>query len=131
MVRATPIAEQFTPGPWKRRKNSPHLDLCAPVTTKGENIADEALVTIHPKGGHGHDEALANLHLIAAAPDHALIGWAMCVAAGRWEPWGDGRGEFVINGIRHVTRLDQFGIPEVTPALRDALAKARGEQVQP
>jgi hypothetical protein len=64
---------KWTPGPWTRRRNSPHLDLCAPVTTRGENIENEVLVTVHIKGGHGYEEALANLNLIAAAPELADI----------------------------------------------------------
>lgn len=72
-------------------------------------------------------EIIANARLIAAAPDHALIGWAMCVADGRWEAWGDGRGEFCINGMRYATKLDEFGIPEVTAALRAAIDRAKGD----
>jgi hypothetical protein len=68
----------------------------------------------------------ADARLIAAAPDHALVGWAMCVGSARWEPWGDGRGEFCMNGLRHATSLDEFGIPIVTASMRAAIAKARG-----
>lgn len=62
-----------------------------------------------------------------AAPDHAAIGWAMCVAAGRWEPWGDGRGEFCMNGIRYATKLDEFGVPVMTDGMRAAISKATGQ----
>lgn len=76
------------------------------------------------------EEARANALLISLAPDHADIGWAMCVAAGRWEPQPYGltlAGEFVINGLRFSTELDEFGVPRVTPALRAQIAKARGD----
>jgi hypothetical protein len=73
------------------------------------------------------EEAEANARLIAAAPDHAEICWAMCMAAGLWEPWGDGRGEFILNGLRFITKLDEFSAPIVTPALRAQIAKARGD----
>ncbi len=66
----------------------------------------------------------ANARLIAAAPDHALIARAMCIGAGRWEPFGDGRGEFCMNGQRHATWLDEFGVPVITNGMRAALAKA-------
>ncbi|MEA3043001.1 MAG: hypothetical protein QOH47_839 [Sphingomonadales bacterium] len=64
--------------------------------------------------------------LIAAAQDHAVIGWAMCVAAGSWRPFGDGRGEFCLNGLCYATRLDEFGIPIVNSSIRSAIHKARG-----
>jgi hypothetical protein len=65
----------------------------------------------------------ANAQLIAAAPDHALICWAMCVQDGRWEEWVpyDGSGEFVFAGLRYATRVDEFGCPKLTPALRRAI----------
>ena len=72
-------------------------------------------------------DSRANARLIAAAPDHAAIGWAMCVGPARWEPFGDMRGEFCMNGIRYLTKLDEFGVPEMTDGMRAAIAKARGE----
>jgi hypothetical protein len=74
-----------------------------------------------------NEEAKANALLTAAAPDHADIAWAMCVAAGRWEPFGDGRGEFVLNGLRFATALDEFGVPRATAALRRQISDARRE----
>jgi hypothetical protein len=59
------------------------------------------------------------------AADHALVCWAMCVGAARWEPWGDGRGEFCMNGLRHATKLDAFGCPEVTGPMRAAILKVK------
>lgn len=71
----------------------------------------------------------ANARLIEAAPDHALICWAMCVQDATWEEWGSGNeGEFCFAGLRYVTSRDEFGAPVLTPALRAALAKARGQQ---
>lgn len=72
------------------------------------------------------EECEANAALIALAPDHADIGWAMCVGAGRWVAWGDGRGEFAMNGLWFSTRLDPFGVPEITDALRAHIRRARG-----
>lgn len=57
--------------------------------------------------------------------DAELICWAMCVGAGRWEAWGDGRGEFCMNGLRHSTKLDAHGVPEMTGAMRDAILRAK------
>lgn len=71
------------------------------------------------------DEDRANARLIAAAPDHALACWAMCVGAGRWEPLGSGGGEFCIHGIRHVTTLDEFGCPVLTDLLRAEIIAAK------
>jgi hypothetical protein len=74
---------------------------------------------------HGEDEA--NARLIAAAPDHALICWAMCVQDAAWEEWTpfDGRGEFCFAGLRYATRLDEFGCPALTPALRAAITQSQ------
>ena len=99
--------EKHTPGPWRIAGKG--------TIRKGDNdwIAD-----IHWRNRE------ANARLIVAAPDHAMICWAMCVGAGRWEPFGDGRGEFCMNGLRHATKLDEFGCPVVTESMRAALAKA-------
>lgn len=108
-----------TPGPWATdglliyADHGIQLHVAAAVDEAG-----------HPYAG---DAAEANARLIAAAPDHALICWAMCVAAGRWEPYGDGRGEFCINGLRYSTRLDEFGCPVVNSAIRAAISKATGD----
>lgn len=72
------------------------------------------------------DKASRIARLIAAAPDHALIVWAMCVGAGSWQPIDDLSGEFCINGIRHFTKLDEFGCPVMTAGMRDAIRKAGG-----
>lgn len=73
------------------------------------------------------EEKVANANLLSRAPDHALIGWAMCVGAGRWEPLGEGlHGELCMNGLRHLTVLDPFGIPVVTAGMRAAIVAAMG-----
>jgi hypothetical protein len=116
----------ITSGPWRvsnrkaRRVTNAHgVVICnAVLRNRGGPKQKSELKDEH--------EAEANASLIAKAPDHADIGWAMCVGAGRWEPWGDGRGEFCLNGICHATKLDEFGVPEVTEGMRSAIAKARG-----
>ncbi|GAA0260337.1 hypothetical protein [Rhodanobacter caeni] len=68
-------------------------------------------------------------HLIAAAPDHAMIASSLCSGAARWEPFASGSGgEFCINGFRHATNLDQFGVPVMTDGMRAAIAAATREQ---
>jgi hypothetical protein len=69
----------------------------------------------------------ANARLIAAAPDHALICWAMCVQDATWDEWGPGKGEFCFAGLRHATTLDEFGAPVLTDHLRALLTQARGQ----
>ena len=123
-------APAFTPGPWA---------VCsftglAVTTAPDENgdVRSIALSHFYDRTIEGSKErAQANARLIAAAPDHADICWAMCMAGGLWQPWGDGRGEFIINGIRFITKLDEFSVPIVTPALRAQIAKARGDSPLP
>lgn len=118
----------FTPGPWEQD----FMDDYAIMAENGSAIAtvltgadfpclndDEQLAVI--------PECEANARLIAAAPDHALICWAMCVQDGRWEEWTpyDGSGEFIFAGLRYATRIDEFGCPKLTPALRAAISQAR------
>jgi hypothetical protein len=110
---------KHTPGPWT------HLDI-------GEIVAGEdhekTLAILNDGDASVHvREVEANGALIAAAPDHALVIWAMCVAAGRWEPLGDMSGEFCINGLRYSTVLDEFGCPAVNDVLRAAILSAKGE----
>lgn len=75
------------------------------------------------------EEDRERARLIAAAPDHALVGWAMCVQSATWEEWGTGKGEFCFAGLRHATTLDEFGVPVLTDNLRTLLvaAKAGGQ----
>ena len=102
----------FTPGPWVVCKDDAYVD-----GSDGKPVA-------YCRDPERRPSAMsANAHLIAAAPDHALLGWAMCIQDGRWEEWVpfDGRGEFIFAGIRYCTKLDQFGCVELTPALRSVL----------
>jgi hypothetical protein len=124
-VDAVTLDASVTPGPWAVSILTPVL-----VTTADAGdgmVRNVAIMQRHGNGLSSRDvEAMANARLVAAAPDHALIAWGLCVAAGRWEPWGDGRGEFCINGVRFATALDAFGVPEMTAPLREALKRARG-----
>ena len=63
--------------------------------------------------------------LIAAAPDHALIARAMTLGIATFERWQQtGKGEFCFSGLRHVTTLDQFGVPSLSASTRHGLAAA-------
>ena len=92
----------------------------------GGKTSNRVLASFDGDGDGPDDQDIANARLIAAAPDHALICWAMCIAAGRWEPFGDGRGEFCINGMRYSTNLDEFGCPVVNATIRAAIVRATG-----
>lgn len=109
------MTARFTPGPWS-------------VTTSGIYAESGWAVAYTPdqQGQTFTPEGTVNARLIAAAPDHALIGWAMCVQDATWEEWGDGKGEFCFAGLRHATTLDEFGCPVLTDNLRDFISKARG-----
>jgi hypothetical protein len=145
-----PSGAPFTPGPWKTGDCDSSIIWAAGYRSvkwiESEPGPEAVEIATAPYPGWGRKAVLdalslddferrdeweaecrANARLIAAAPDHALICWAMCVGAGAWDPWGDGRGEFCMNGVRHATALDEFGAPVVTPALRAALCKARGD----
>jgi len=74
------------------------------------------------------EERRITLTLIASAPDHAMIASVLCSGAARWEPFpSGGGGEFCIDGIRHATFMDQFGVPAMTHGMRAAIVKATGE----
>lgn len=68
-----------------------------------------------------HEMQEANARLIASAPDHAMIASALCSGVARWE-----RAEFCIDGLRHSTKLDEFGVPVMTAGMRSAISKAQG-----
>jgi hypothetical protein len=121
---------KHTPGPWSCLSPS----LSGHTTIRGPSGCDVAAVayrseanfTVRFGGDLPDPEADANARLIAAAPDHALIAWAMCVQDGTWEEWdGQGRGEFCFAGLRHATRLDEFGAPILTDNLRAILTEER------
>lgn len=113
---------KHTPGPWSVAKQSYGWDHFAAIVSEGGLVATCHIAAL----SRSHEQTAADARLIAAAPDHAAIGWAMCVGSARWEPWGDGRGEFCMNGLRYATKLDEFGIPEMTDAMRAAIARATG-----
>ncbi|MBO9624133.1 MAG: hypothetical protein J7500_15605 [Sphingomonas sp.] len=99
---------------------------------KGPNggLSADAIARMHiPTPRLSRDEINRFARMFAAAPDHALIAWALCMAGARWEAWRDGQGEFCIDGIRHCTKLDEFGVPTMTDGMRAAIAqsKAQGE----
>lgn len=121
---------EHTPGPWTMRRSMLTHDNAYDFAISADGVPVLAEAFGRDADG-GWPAAEANARLIAAAPDHALICWAMCVGAGRWEPFGDGRGEFCMNGLRHFTELDEFGCPRVTDAMRRAISSAsntRGER---
>ncbi|MDR6851054.1 hypothetical protein J2Y54_000547 [Sphingomonas sp. BE123] len=74
--------------------------------------------------GGDMDRIEANARLIAAAPDHAMIAAALCTGIARWNWWSEGRGEVCVAGFCFVTELDEFRVPKITDALREALIKA-------
>jgi hypothetical protein len=115
------MSAPFTPGPWVAHRLLDNDGTPYHLVKKFENGCPLARLQ------HVAEDA-ANARLIAAAPDHALIGWAMCVGAGRWEPFqSGGSGEFCMNGLRHCTTLDEFGVPEMTSGMRAAIAAAKGQ----
>jgi hypothetical protein len=115
---------EATPGPWTVGE----IDT---AWHEGSNLPPEIGLTVN--GSHWNKVVAsvmvsdANARLIARAPDHALIVWAMCIQDGRWIEWAMGKGEFCFCGICYVTSLDEFGCPVLTPALRAAITKARGQ----
>jgi hypothetical protein len=78
------------------------------------------------------DRFEAAARLIAAAHDHALVCWAMCVQDATWEEWTpfDGSGEFCFAGLRYATRLDEFGCPRLTDALRANISASRAASAE-
>lgn len=86
--------------------------------------SDETVLVCEVGDCDGNAEVRAGTaRLIAAAPDHALVARQMCGITDPlvWRPWGDGRGELCYDGICHVTRLDEFGVPEMPAHLRAKL----------
>lgn len=118
---------EFTPGPWDYERVLDPDDVQRPWIGRLDECRFTAIAC-----GNDQAEANANAALIASAPDHALVCWAMCIQDATWEEWTpfDGRGEFCFAGIRYCTKLDDFGAPVLTPALRAALTEARSEYCQ-
>lgn len=107
-----------TPGPWVVRNGN-----LVRVAPRG---SVSPICGVHRRGKHTHGvddiETLANARLIAAAPDHALVAWGLAHGLIRWEPT-----ELCGFGLRHSTKLDDSGVPKLTPALRDDLMRAKAE----
>lgn len=120
---------KHTPGPWEFDE--------AGVGKNGDFVVTEYFVR-----REGDDVAIANdildpetlkaseanARLIAAAPDHAMLAAVLASGKARWEPLPGScdSGEVCFGGIRYHTRLDEFGVPAMTDALRAAIAKAEG-----
>jgi hypothetical protein len=118
---------QHTPGPWRAEEEDaldsvPFIPIEAGEAGAWRKVCE---VNGEPEGLHIDGVALANARLIAAAPDHALICWAMCVQDARWDEGSNGEGEFCFAGLRHWTRLDEFGCPVLTENLRAVLTRAK------
>jgi hypothetical protein len=118
------VSAAFTPGPWQvnatvqaDRRNIFGLNPTAAFHVGTLVSGSKSKLSVFD----------ANARLIAAAPDHALICWAMCVQDARWEEWVpfDGKGEFCFAGLRHATSLDEFGCPRLTDTLRTAIANSQ------
>lgn len=125
----TRLGGEATPGPWLAEPADMFGDHNIVLLDSSEDCRAVAAVVSNMRDP---GEVAANARLIAAAPDHALICWAICNAGARWEAWGDeGDGEFCCGGIRHATKLDSFGVPTMTGNLRAALTKARGQSPLP
>jgi hypothetical protein len=132
---APKLAAKHTPGPWQlgERYGMLKTEIIAPQA--GRAVATvwthEQPTVREPRETKPSEAGQANAHLIAAAPDHALICWAMCVQDGTWEEWPfDGRGEFIFAGLRYATALDEFGCPKLTPALREAISASRAKSIE-
>lgn len=122
-----------TPGPWTIRRHTGsqtiHIDAANGDPTlkfaKWRGLASVYGSIDFPD--KGRLVGMANARLIASAPDHALICWALINGIARWEPFGrDPAGEFCIKGMRYATVIDEFGCPEMTPEMREAINEAKG-----
>lgn len=73
-------------------------------------------------------EVEAHHRLVTSAWDHAAFCRALLAGWIRWEPFFPGgeskTGELCIDGLRHCTTLDEFGVPQLTPTVRVAIANA-------
>ena len=101
--------QKHTPGPWIPDED--HIFIMGP---QGEMIAEMR--------GEGAELPIeGNARLIASAPDHALIASALCSGMIRWEAKTK---EICLNGLRHSTDLDEFGVPTLHPGLRNQIRNA-------
>jgi hypothetical protein len=80
---------KHTPGPWFLGA----MNDCLFVLDKPPSVAGADVAPHMRANGPAviakldYWKADANARLIATAPDHAMIGWAMCVGAAQWIPW--------------------------------------------
>ena len=112
------MSKSFTPGPWHVGESAP----CIVYAEDGWAVCNA--VVFHNKA----DDPQANARLIAAAPDHALVARALAAGVARWELFTNAEqsGELCIGGMRYVTQLDEFGVPELSDHTRHALAAGTG-----
>jgi hypothetical protein len=150
-ARPESATAQFTSGPWVWFLSKDGIDLRTPdrgqllILDTGNPMAKPrlrfAVRTQRDRGGlmrdantlvtkpHGRPGIIEidnpDARLIPAAPDHAIVLREMAAGRMRWEPYphDPNRGELCFNGLRHSTRLDEFGCPEITDVLR---ADAKG-----
>lgn len=102
-------APKHAPGPYRRATGFRELTI---IDSRGEDVA-RVLCCVATE-----DEPTADL--LAAAPDHALVLYALTCGLARWEPTTR---ELVVDGLRYATTIDEFGCPKVSPVMRDALLR--------
>jgi hypothetical protein len=65
-----------------------------------------------------------------AIDDLTLLAWALADGSARYEPLsGGGGGELCVDGMRHGTKLDKSGVPQLAPRARETLARLHRSQV--
>lgn len=117
-----------TPGPWSVETVKTQVGHCHQI------LPIKACLYVDHRDMRQRDartlKAKADAALIAAAPDHAMLARAFAARILRWEPFKvlDGTGELCIDGLRYTTKLDAFGVPEMTPGVRAAIAKATAQE---
>lgn len=118
---------KYTPGPWRVEIDAAKN---AAWPMKWPTIQAENYEVVGVEGLYGDIETdIANAHLIAAAPDHALFSSALVAGKIRWEAFAGNaeHGEICVGGMRWATKLDEFGVPVLTENTRAAIAKATGQ----
>jgi hypothetical protein len=88
-----------TPGPWRIDKYHKH------TVWSPEIIGKLYLCDTY--------RAVEILGFQTVAADHTLVAAALVCGVARWEPLSEYSGELWINGLGHVLRLDEFGVPEL------------------
>lgn len=122
---------RHTPGPWVPVEFNENCPLPGgaflAVHTAAEPFKREGgiceLIAQGVGGRYSPEITSANGHLIAASPDHALLLAAIVAGRARWTPYQHNPtlGEVSVGGFSHLSRLDDFGCPVLTPLLREAL----------